>query len=203
MEGVYLPAEADSITLGVIGDTHVPDRRRALDARILPLLRSRNVGAILHTGDVSAQHVLDELGQVAPVFAVKGNRDWLWLGGLPLVLLLNFNGASIALAHGHGGWLKYILDKPAYSLRGVDLRRAVPRLQSQFPTADAVVFGHLHLPFNQRINGQLFFNPGSPHFPHRKHNAPSLGFLHIQAGGEMQGEIIRLDGQPIHSAASA
>jgi hypothetical protein len=182
-----------SITLGVLADTHIPDRRAALDPRILPLLRERRVHMILHAGDVSTPGVLAELEVIAPVQAVRGNRDWLWLRSLPDRRVLKIGGVTIGMAHGHGGWLSYLSDQPVFLLRGYYHERLLPRLRSSFPDVDVIVFGHGHLALNSWIDGQLFFNPGSPHFPTVKGSAPSLGILHIQAGGEIEGEIVRLE----------
>jgi hypothetical protein len=180
------------LTLGVIADTHVPDRRRSLDPHILELLRSRNPQAILHAGDISAPFVLEELAKIAPVYAVRGNRDWLWLRELPSHRILEFAGVRIALTHGHGGWLRYLLDRPYFTLQGYHHERLAPRLLRKFPQVKAIVFGHGHQPLNRWIDGQLLFNPGSPHFPENKNLAPSLGILTIQNGGEVSGEILNL-----------
>ena len=188
---IKLPVQ--SITLGVIADTHVPDRRRTLDPRILTLLRDRSVQAILHAGDVSAPQVLEELAQIAPVHAVFGNRDWIWLRNLPAEMHLSYGGVTIGMAHGHGGWLTYLLDRPVFMLRGYYHDRLLPRLKIRFPTARVIVFGHGHLALNRWVDGQLFFNPGSPHFPTRTRIAPSIGFLHIRDGGEVSGEIVYLN----------
>ncbi len=185
-------SDAAEITLGVIADTHIPDRRPNLDPRILPLMQAGGVRAILHAGDVSAPYVLDELRQVAPVYAVRGNRDWFWLRDLPSGLLLEFDGIKIGMAHGHGGWLNYLGDRPIFMLKGYYHERLLPRLNCLFPQADVIVFGHGHLSLNQRIDGRLYFNPGSPHFPTRKNIIPSVGFLHIRSGGDVQGEIVWL-----------
>lgn len=189
------------LTLGVIADTHIPDRQKALDPRILPLFETRQVSAILHAGDISSPATLEALARVAPVYAVQGNRDWLWLGSLPLIRRLSFNGVEVGLAHGHGGWLHYILDRPVFMLFGVNVERLIARLQSNLPDSDVVVFGHTHLALNRRIDGRLFFNPGSPHFPHRKQPQPSLGLLHIGDEGSVRGEVIDLEGRPICLAA--
>lgn len=180
------------LTLGVIADTHVPDRKRSLDPQVLALLRSRSPQAILHAGDVSAPAVLEELAVVAPVYAVQGNRDWLWLRELPGHRILDFAGVRIALTHGHGGWLRYLLDRPYYTVHGYHHERLAPRLAREFPQAKVIVFGHAHEPLNRWIDGQLLFNPGSPHFPKNKNIAPSLGILTIQNGSEVSGEILRL-----------
>jgi putative phosphoesterase len=187
------------LTLGVIADTHVPDRRRSLDPRVLDMLRSRDISAILHAGDVSSPGVLAELEQIAPVYAVRGNRDWLWLRHLPFERMMTFAGVTIAMTHGHGTWWRYFLDRPYFMLYGYRHERLLPRLLAGFRQAEVIVFGHGHLPLNEWIDGKLLFNPGSPHFPSKKNLAPSLGFLHIQERSEIRdkrkviGEIVTLD----------
>jgi putative phosphoesterase len=183
----------DVITLGVVADTHVPDRRCELDARILPILNSKGVQAILHAGDVSAPTVLREIERIAPVFAVRGNRDWFLLRDLPKDRVLEFNHIIIGLTHGHGGWMTYLFDRPDFILHGYYHERLLPRLKTRFPNANVIVFGHGHLPLNSWIDGQLFFNPGSPHFSARKGVYPSLGFLHLEPQGRIWGEIIFLE----------
>ncbi len=41
-------------------------------------------------------------------------------------------------------------------------RGRLERLRGAFPDADAVVFGHSHLPLHERDGGFQIFNPGSP-----------------------------------------
>ncbi len=183
------------LTLGVIADTHVPDRRSRLDPQALELFKARNVQAILHAGDVSAPGVLAQLEQIAPVYAVRGNRDWLWLRHLPAERALNFGGVNIGMTHGHFGWLRYLLDRPYYMLHGYRHERLTPRLLPRFPQAQVIVFGHGHLPLNEWRDGQLLFNPGSPHFPSETNLAPSLGFLHLREGNE--GEAALWEGKPV------
>ena len=62
--------------LGVVADTHIPDRVRSLHPDLLPGLKAANAEVILHAGDICSPVVLAELSQVAPVVAVRGNRDW-------------------------------------------------------------------------------------------------------------------------------
>ena len=173
------------LTLGVIADTHVPDRRRSLDPRVLETLRSRELQAILHAGDVSSPGVLAELEQIAPVYAVRGNRDWLWLRSLPSERIMTFAGVSIGMTHGHFGWFQYLLDRPYYTLHGYRHQRLLPRLLAKFPQTQVIVFGHGHLPLNEWIDGRLVFNPGSPHFPSEINIAPSLGFLYLSGGSDV------------------
>jgi len=181
------------VTLGIISDTHIPDRARHLHPQVIPRFRAAGVEAILHAGDISSPDVLRQLNQVAPVFAVRGNRDWLLLSSLPLSSVLNFGGVSIALTHGHGRWWNYFIDRIYFIFQGYRLERFLPRLQESFPEARVIVFGHTHHTVNRWLNGQLLFNPGSPHCPDDKEDAPSIGILSIQEGGKIQGEIIELD----------
>jgi len=180
-------------TIGVIADTHIPDRARRLNPRVFKVFQDKQVDVILHAGDVSAPHVLHELETIAPVHAVRGNRDWLLLSRLPMLLNLEFAGVSIGLTHGHGGWKNYLADRFYLLSHDYSHEILLPRLLEAFPQSQVIVFGHGHVPLNSWMNGKLLFNPGSPHFPHTKRITPSLGILHLTAGGDVNGEIIPLD----------
>ena len=181
------------VTIGVIADTHIPDRTRALDPRIIPFFRQKKVDVILHAGDVCTLAVLDELRRVAPVNAVRGNRDWLALRQLPLTISLNIEGVSIMMTHGHGRWWDYLLERTHHILFGFNQRRYLLRLLADFPNAKVIVFGHTHRPFNAWLQDKLLFNPGSPHHPGDKNAPHSVGLIHILPGQTIQGEIIHLE----------
>jgi putative phosphoesterase len=89
-------------TLGVLADTHIPDRVPKLNSKVIQTFRQAQVAAILHAGAVSVLNVLQELEQVAPVHVVRGNRDIFDLRNLPLQVQLMIEGVSIRMAHGHG-----------------------------------------------------------------------------------------------------
>ncbi|MBE3577897.1 MAG: metallophosphoesterase family protein [Limnochordales bacterium] len=59
--------------IGVISDTHVPVRARALPGEVFRIFAG--VDLILHAGDLVALDVLEELQATAPVLAVRGNVD--------------------------------------------------------------------------------------------------------------------------------
>ena len=184
--------EPRTAVIGVVADTHVPDRVKQLNPKVLELFQKARVDTILHAGDISSPSVLAQFGEVAPVYAVRGNRDWFWWGKLPMRRMLVVEGLKIGLAHGHGGWKDYLLDRIHFMRHGYDHNRLVPRLLEAFPQANVIVFGHGHTPLNRWQNGQLLFNPGSPHFPDKKDFAPSIGLLYVSAGSEVEGEIIEL-----------
>jgi len=151
----------------VLADTHVRDAGGLrLGERAWDEVRSADV--ILHAGDVVEPGLLAELRAVAPVHAVLGNNDDALARVLPESLVLDLDGVTVGMVH----------DSGARAGREGRLRR-------RFPTADVVVFGHSHIPWNEAgLDGQLLFNPGSAtqrrSQPHR-----TLGVLEV-AGGQVQ-----------------
>jgi len=180
------------LTIGVVADTHVPDRIRALPAGLLPGLRAAGVNAILHAGDITTQGVLDALAQIAPVTAVMGNRDWFIHPLLPMKRAFEFAGVTVGLAHGHGGLISYWVGKVQQVAWGYSFERYRRRLLPVFPRAHVIVFGHTHIPENRWENGVLFFNPGGAcPCPQNDFN-PRYGLLHFYEGSKVVGEIISL-----------
>ncbi len=178
--------------LGVLADTHIPDRVPKLDQRLLQRFSEGGVSAILHAGDVSVPRVLRQLEQVAPVYAVKGNRDIFALRQLPLQMSLNFEGISIGLAHGHGSFSRYVLDRIHRDIYGRLVERYIRRMLEAFPAVQVIVFGHLHVPCNFHLDGKLLFNPGSASYPWPRDNPATFGLLYLEKGAPARGEIIEL-----------
>jgi uncharacterized protein len=160
----------------VIADTHL---RRSWPNRRLPPAADRELATadvILHAGDITQAEHLAELAEHAPVHAVLGNNDPELVDVLPETLELELEGVHVAMIHDSG---------PAKGRES--------RLRNRFPTADVVVFGHSHIPWNAvGIAGQLLFNPGSPterrRQPHR-----SVGVLELEAGKVIDARIVVVD----------
>ena len=131
--------------IAVISDTHMPRGRRALPDRAVEIMKSADL--IIHAGDIMTVEVLAEFEAFGPpVVAVHGNMDSVGLRRrLPAERLVALEGASIGVVHDAG---------PS--------RNRLDRLRGQFPGADAVVFGHSHLPLHEQSGGFQIFNPGSP-----------------------------------------
>jgi hypothetical protein len=180
------------ITLGIIADTHIPDRVPRLHPNVLPVFRQAGVQAILHAGDVSVPRVLKELETVAPVHAVRGNRDWVSLGRLPKSLRLEFGGVKIGLAHGHGNFWRYMIEKPLNLLMGLKKERYINYMLSVFPDVDVIVFGHMHLVVNQCLEGKLVFDPGSACCAEDEVKGPTVGLLHLKGEGQVEAEVVYL-----------
>lgn len=107
--------------------------------------------AILHAGDIGALSVLDELAEVAPVHAVRGNID-AQVRDVPEQLLVEL------LA---GGVLKLRLLLVHIAVYGGVKLRAEVAKRAREERASLVVCGHSHVPFLGRDRGISVFNPGS------------------------------------------
>jgi hypothetical protein len=64
-------------------------------------------------------------------------------------------------------------------------------MRRRFPDADAVVFGHSHIPLHERDDGFQLFNPGSP-TDKRRQPAFTMGVATIE-GGAVSLELVVLD----------
>jgi putative phosphoesterase len=143
-----------AMQLAVISDTHMPRGTRRLPDRCVKHLRDAEL--IVHAGDLSTLRVLRELEGYGEVVAVHGNVDDAAVrAALPARRLIEVGGTNVGVIHDAG---------PA--------RGRIERLRRAFPDADAVVFGHSHIPLLQRApDGFQIFNPGSPterrRAPHR------------------------------------
>ena len=149
--------------IGVVSDTHGLFRPELTEALA-------GVERILHLGDVGAQSVLDELGKIAPVTAVRGNVDregpCAELPETEVVLL--------------GGHYTYML----HDLNTLHLDPAAGKFATVF-------FGHTHVPrlfFKKEV---LYFNPGSCG-PKRFGLPVTVGLLTVGKDGEFKAEIIPL-----------
>ena len=182
----------EAIIIGVVSDTHVPDRTAALHPDLLPLLHQAGVSHILHAGDICSQAVLDRLETVAPVTAVRGNRDWAFAGRLPWQRDFELGGLRFSLMHGMGNWGKYLEYKVRFGYIGYRLEHYLPLVQKAAPDADIIVFGHTHFPEIIHEGGQFIFNPGSTGLGRRRGWKPTFGLIKIQPDQTVAGAIHEL-----------
>lgn len=120
---------------------------------------------ILHAGDIVVPEVIQELAAYAPVHAVLGNNDHELVGQLPEAVTVDLAGVRVGMMHNSGPRA----GRPA-------------RLKRRFPDADVVVFGHSHIPVDERgVEGQLLFNPGSP-TERRRQPYHTIGVLEFEDG---------------------
>ena len=139
--------------------------RRKLPAECVDRLAACDL--IVHGGDVMTEDAFAEIAAIGPpVEAVLGNMDSLELRRRlqPERVLALPGDAKLAMVHDSG---------PAAG--------RISRLRLRFPDADAVVFGHSHIPLHERDGGFQIFNPGSPT---ERRRAPhhSMGLARIERG---------------------
>ncbi|MCX7708753.1 MAG: metallophosphatase family protein [Clostridia bacterium] len=148
--------------IGVISDTHIPRKSKALPQALVEGLRG--VDLILHAGDISRDYVIYELEEIAPVEAVAGNVDDDYLlDMLGRKKIISAGGIRIGLIHGDGS-------------SGTTLQRVQKAFNGE--PVHCIIFGHSHIPFSEWIEGVLYFNPGSPTDKRREANY-SYGILEI------------------------
>ena len=160
-------------SLALIADTHMPRGGRRLPDRCVEEMRAADL--IVHAGDFSDAAVLAALRELGPVVAVHGNVDSPDLRReLPDSAVFEAAGATIAVVHDAG---------PA--------KGRLTRMRSRFPDADAVVFGHSHMPLHEERDGFQIFNPGSP-TGRRRAPKHTMGMVSEETG-RLVFELIELD----------
>lgn len=128
----------------------------------------------MHAGDFTAFTVLEELRTLGPVEAVQGNGDDAALRAeLPVERLVEVGGTRIAVVHDAG---------PRVGRH--------ERLRRRFPGADAIVYGHSHLPEVASAGETWILNPGSP-TERRRAPARTMIVLSVEDGG-LRPELVEL-----------
>jgi len=162
------------LVIGVLADT-----KGVLSvAQLSALSRAfKGVDAILHAGGIGQAQVLDQLNEMAPVFAVNGNQDDQTVKyELLQKMVLNFGPVKLGITHGYG--------KP-HGLKA--------RVLKEFEGANVnlIVFARNYEPCAMSAGGVFFFNPGSfsgtrPE-GQKGLDRPRVGLLYLQ-GKKIEGQ---------------
>lgn len=119
--------------IGVISDTHGLLRKEAIAA----LAGSEH---ILHAGDIGDPYILEQLREIAPVTAIRGNIDTAGpCFDLPATEMIELAGHFFYMLHS-----RHDLD-----------------IQPKAAEITVVVSGHSHMPLIEDKSGVLYVNPGS------------------------------------------
>jgi len=154
------------VLIAVISDTHMPRGNRRLPAAGVEAIQAADL--LLRAGDfmtASAYFEIEALG--TPLQAVHGNVDDDELRRmLPAERVVTAGGARIAMVHDAG-------PRPG----------RLERMRLRFgDRADALVFGHSHLPLHETDGGGFqIFNPGSP-TERRRAPRHTMGMARVSAG---------------------
>ena len=132
---------------------------------------------IVHAGDMTSEDDYVTLKALAPLRMCLGNNDWAGQYGPEVTRKLHFEYEGLRFCVTH------------YRERLAGER------------FDVGVFGHTHVPVNERMgNGALLMNPGSPTFP-RSSAGPTMGRIFVEDGRVASAEIVHLgdgDGEGKH-----
>ena len=152
------------LEIAVIADTHLPRGRRRLPEACVERIRAADL--LIHAGDFSTAAALEEIAALGPeLVAVHGDVDDAELRRrLPERTVVEVEGARIGVVHDAG-----------------PRRGRLARMRRAFADANAVVFGHSHLPLHESEDGFQIFNPGSPT---ERRRAPShtMGIAVVDGG---------------------
>ena len=124
---------ARSYRVGIVSDTHGLLRPSLVEALT-------GVDLIVHAGDIDRPAVLDGLGSIAPVAAVRGNMDrGRWAARLRRTKVIEVGKVMLYALH---------------DLEQLELDPAAAGF-------NAVISGHTHQPALKEHGGVLYVNPGS------------------------------------------
>lgn len=141
---------SDPSLIGLISDTHGLLRPEALTA-----LQGSDL--IIHAGDIGDPNIIEQLGAVAPVIAVRGNIDTApWASKLPVTAAVEARSSRIYILH---------------DLNQLDLDPAAAGF-------NVVVSGHSHKPSRIERSGVIYINPGSAG-PRRFHLPVTIARLNL------------------------
>ena len=175
VSGVEKSGKMVDMRVVVLSDTHAPRRWKACPPAVAARLRTAEL--ILHAGDVCTAGVLNELAEYAPVHVVCGNNDGpdvvAW--GAPETLEVDLAGLRVAMIHDSG------------QAQG---RNA--RLRRRFPSADLIVFGHSHIPWNEVDSGVRILNPGSP-TDRRRQPRGTIALLDVEDGRLTRADLVEIE----------
>ncbi|PWB86752.1 hypothetical protein MBBWO_04660 [Methanobrevibacter woesei] len=134
--------------IGLISDTHIPDRMRELPEKVFEAFK--DVEMILHAGDVTSQEVIEKLEEIAPVTAIQGNTDRIVGLNLPKTAVVEAEELKIGVIHGEV-YPRADTQQLHYLAKQLDV--------------DILVSGHSHQPKVEKVEDVLLINPGSPTVP--------------------------------------
>jgi uncharacterized protein len=177
-----LPAERVIARIGLVSDTHMPERLPALPPALFEALRGADL--LLHAGDVGELWVLDRLSAIAPVLAVQGNDDTADAQReLPYQQTLVVAQQRIVLTHAH-------FPDRAQELEARKNDTWRPKLErraafGQRAGASIVIFGHTHVPMSLQYGDVLLVNPGAIAAPNyvTRQRLQSVALLFIRDDG--------------------
>lgn len=148
-----IQADKDEILIGLLSDTHIPQRTDVIPEIVFDDFKKRDVDYVFHMGDFASygvyKNLIDTFG-INRVVAVRSNTelDSKLDQTLPEKLEFKIYDHKVLMLHGMGG-------------PNIIIKRLIKKMDLLNSDYDLVIFGHTHRPVNEVSNGILFFNPGT------------------------------------------
>lgn len=170
----------NSMKVGIISDSHIPHAAKFLPPQVFKAFSDVNL--ILHAGDIYQLSVLNELEEIAPVYAARGNGDY----HLPDDPRIKEN--HVFYIHGRKLGLTHSVEFPEPPW--CTLERS---MQRDFGgPMDILIGGHTHQAMIENYLGILIINPGSPTLPDGLYRLGTVAILELN-GDKPQARIIKLE----------
>lgn len=161
----------------VLSDTHIPVMAKTLPQQVIT--EASNSQLCLHAGDLVDYTIFEKLSSYTKTLGVCGNMDNEEVRKrLPYKEIVEVEKLRIGIIHGKGA--------PENLITLINRE-----FEELWDSIQIFVFGHSHQPFCKKIDGKLYFNPGSPT---DKVFAPykSYGILEIKGTDVIKTDIIKL-----------
>lgn len=165
--------------IGVISDTHIPDRAPEIPKAVFELFSG--VDMILHAGDLTHIQVFEDLNQIAPTKCVQGNMDRAYGIKVPRREVITVGKIKIGLDHG-----EVYPRGDTQQLKYIAMEMDV----------DVLISGHTHWAFIEELEDVILLNPGSPTVP--RLSDPSVMLITVE-NGKLDAEIKKI-GYPVCKA---
>lgn len=146
----------------VISDTHLSNFSEFPNSLIAI---AEDTDLIIHAGDICNLDVLNGLRKIKTVIAVQGNMDDSSIRDvLNIAERFEIDGVKFGLTHGHGS-----------------PRSVADNIIDSYSDVDVLIYGHSHIPCNEKRYGCLLFNPGSATDP-RSAIIRTYGIIEVENG---------------------
>lgn len=147
--------------IGVISDTHGLLRDEVKE-------QLQGCDMIFHAGDINCSSVIEELNQIAPTYAVRGNADKEWAQELPQTQTITNIGIRVFMIHNK------------------------KQMEDHTDSYDLIIYGHSHKYEEKAADGITWLNPGS--CGRRRFKLPiTMAMLYVEDDGRFRIERIDMD----------
>lgn len=147
----------------IVSDTH---RQNGNLLRVIDQVKP--IDLLIHCGDIEGDAFNVEERAGCSMQIVAGNNDFY--GGYDKVKVFNLGKYKVYLTHGHYYGVNY----------GDEKLIAAAKAEG----ADIVMYGHVHVPRLERVDGLMILNPGSLTYPRQEGRKPSYMIMELDRRGE-------------------